>query len=177
MLSWKQFKQDLLYSFLTDDYEAEAAKRLLERKQGSRESIRDFAYHYRALCLRGKKEMKEKEIVQAILRNCNPRLASLLRDTVKEVSELVRIGTQIERDFEEEAKKYWSQVNADTHKWKSPSERDPHSKPNPSLTRILQPISTLSNSKILPLPLLIRGRYFQAMVDTGSSLTLIQEAR
>ncbi len=112
--------------------------------------------------------MKEKEIVQAILRNCNPRLASLLRDTVKEVSELVRIGTQIERDFE--AKKYWSQVNADTQKWKSPSERDPHSKPNPSLTRILQPISTLSNSKILPLPLLIRGRYFQAMVNTGNML-------
>ncbi len=175
MLTWKQFKHDFLYSFLTDDYETEAAKRLLERKQGSRESIRDFAYHYRVLCLRWKKEMKEKEIVQAILRNCNPRLASLLRGTVKEVSELVRIGTQIERDFEE-AKKYWSQVNADTQKWKLPSEREPHSKPNPSSTHILQPISTLSNSKILPLPLLIRGRYFQAMVDTGNSLTLIQES-
>lgn len=115
VLTWKQIKQDFLHAFLTDDYEAEAAKRLLERKQGSRESIRDFAYHYRALCLRWKK------IVQAILRNCNPRLASLLRGTVKEVSELVRIGTQIERDFEE-AKKYWSQVNADTQKRKSPSE-------------------------------------------------------
>lgn len=99
IFTWDQFKQDFLHSFLTDDYEAESAKRLLERKQGPKKPIRDFAYHYRALCLRWKKEMSEKKIVQSILRNCNPRLASLLRGTVKEVSELVRVGTQIERDF------------------------------------------------------------------------------
>lgn len=98
IFTWDQFKQHFLHAFLTDDYEAESAKRLLERKQGLKEPIRDFAYHYRALCLRWK-EMSEKEIVQSILRNCNPRLASLLRGTVKEVSELVRVGMQIERDF------------------------------------------------------------------------------
>lgn len=115
IFTWSQFKKTFLQAFLNDDYEAEAAKRLLERKQGPKESIRDFGYHYQALCLRWKKEMTEKEIVQSILRNCNPRLASLLRGTVKEVGELVRIGTQIERDLEE-AKKYWSQANADIQK-------------------------------------------------------------
>lgn len=86
---------------LNDDYEAEAERRLLERKQGAKESIRDFAFHYRSLCLRWKKDMSEREMVQAILRNCNPRLASLLRGTVRDISELVSIGTQIEKDFEE----------------------------------------------------------------------------
>jgi len=48
----EQLKQEFLHAFLTDDYEADATKRLLERKQRSGESILDFAYHYRALCLR-----------------------------------------------------------------------------------------------------------------------------
>lgn len=48
--------------------------------------------------------MSEKDIVLAILRNCNPRLGSLLRGTVTNVGELVRIGTQIERDFDEAKK-------------------------------------------------------------------------
>lgn len=175
--TWNQFKQTFLQAFLNDDYETEAAKRLLERKQGPKESIRDFAYHYRALCLRWKKEMTEKEIVQSILRNCNPRLASLLRGTVKEVGELVRIGTQIERDLEE-AKKYWSQANADIQKWKTQTERDIHTKSNPSNTRVIQPVHTPAqiNLKMVTLPMVIRGRYFQAMIDTGSSLTLMQES-
>lgn len=42
MITWEQFKQEFLNAFLTDDYEAEATKRLLERKQGSGESIRDL---------------------------------------------------------------------------------------------------------------------------------------
>ncbi|XP_052475878.1 uncharacterized protein LOC128031594 [Carassius gibelio] len=124
VLTWNQFKEIFLRSFLNDDYEAEAERRLLERKQGSKESIRDFAFHYRALCLRWKKDMPEREMVQAILRNCNPRLASLLRGTVRDVSELVRIGTQIEKDFEE-SKRYWSQANSELQKKKTPNDRDP----------------------------------------------------
>jgi len=177
VFTWSQFKQTFLQAFLNDDYETEAAKRLLERKQSPKESIHDFSYHYRALCLRWKKEMTEKEIVQSILRNCNPRLASLLRGTVKEVGELVRIGTQIERDLEE-AKKYWSQANADVQKRKIQTDRDIHTKSNPSNTRVIQPIHTTAqiNLKMGTLPMLIRGRYFQAMIDTGSSLTLMQES-
>ncbi len=110
--SWGQFKDIFLRSFLSEDYEDVASRRLVERKQGAKESIRDFAFHYRALCLRWRKNMSEKDIVLAILRNCNPRLASLLRGTITNVGELVRIGTQIERDFDE-AKKYWNQVNSE----------------------------------------------------------------
>lgn len=106
IFTWDQFKQDFLHAFLTDDCEAEAAKRLLERKQGPKESICDFAYHYCALCLRRKKEMSENEIVQSILRNCNPRLGILLRGSVKEVSEF-------ERDLEG-PKKYWRLQCRDT---------------------------------------------------------------
>lgn len=80
--TWEQFKGVFLRSFLNEDYENETARRLLERKQGAQETIQDFAFHYRALCLKWKKDMSEKEILQSILRNCNPRLASLLRGTV-----------------------------------------------------------------------------------------------
>lgn len=97
--TWQQFKDVFLCSFLSEDYKDETARRLIERKQGAQESLRDFAFHYRALCLRWKQDMPEREILQAILRNCNPRLASLLRGSVQNVAELVRIGTQIERDF------------------------------------------------------------------------------
>ncbi len=110
--TWEHFKKVFLRSFLNEDYEDETARRLLERKQGAQESIRDFAFHYRALCLKWKKDMLEKEILQSILRNCNPRLASLLRGTVRDVGELVRIGTQVEKDLEE-SKRYWNNVNAE----------------------------------------------------------------
>lgn len=100
MANWKQFKQRFLHSFLSEDYKDVAARKLLKRKQGVKESFRDFAFQYRALCLRWKKDMSKREVVQAILRNCNLRLTSLLRGTVKDVGELVRIRTQIERDFE-----------------------------------------------------------------------------
>lgn len=177
VLTWQQFKAIFLRSFLNDDYEAEAERRLLERKQGAKESIRDFAFHYRALCLRWKKDMSEREMVQAILRNCNPRLASLLRGTVRDVSELVRIGTQIERDFEE-SKRYWSHANSEMQKKGSPSEKDTIHRSTHANTRVVQSVSFPSQSelKMVTLPILLRGRYFQAMVDTGSTLSLIQES-
>ncbi len=89
----------------------------------------------------------------------------------------MRVGTQIESDFEE-AKRYWSQNNAEMQKYRNQTDRDTHPKANTSHTRILQSASNtnLSNLKILTLPMLIRGRYFQAMIDTGSSLTLLQKS-
>ncbi len=50
--NWRQFKESFLHSFLSEDSDDVAARKLLERKQGAKESIRDFAFHYRALCLR-----------------------------------------------------------------------------------------------------------------------------
>lgn len=175
--SWSQFKRVFLHSFLSEDYEDVAARRLLERKQGAKESIRDFAFHYRALCMRWKRKMSEKEVVQAILRNCNPRLASLMRGTARDVGELVRIGTQIERDFDE-SKRYWSQINVEEQKKKSQSSREAQRKPLIANTRIVQSMHKSANLdiKTVSIPIVLRDRYFVAMVDTGSTLSLIQES-
>ncbi len=81
--------------------------------------------------------MPEREIVLAILRNCNPRLASLLRGTVREVDDLVRIGTQIERDFDE-SRRYWSQISVETQKRKANSSREAVPKSSPANTRVIQ---------------------------------------
>lgn len=80
----------------------------------------------------------------------------MLRGTVKEVSELVRVGTQIERDFEE-AKRYWNQANTEMQKRKNQTERDTHHKSNPSHARILHsiPNANMLNLKFLVLPMLI----------------------
>lgn len=111
--------------------------------------------------------MMKKDIVLAILRNCNPRLASLLRGSVTNVGELVRIGTQIECDFDE-AKKYRSQVNSEEQKKKH----------TPTSTRVVQSIEMQQQTvtKTVNIPIILRDRFFSAMVDTGSSLSLIQES-
>lgn len=86
-------------SFLPDDHEVEAERRIQERKQGIDEDIRTFAFQYRALCLRLKPTMTEKEILEATMRNCNPRLASILRGTATTFDYLVRTGTLVEWVF------------------------------------------------------------------------------
>lgn len=170
---WKQFKELFLQSFLSEDYEEVAIRKLMERRQGARESFRDFAFHYRALCLRWKKGMSEREVVQSILRNCNPRLASLLRGNIKDVGELVRVGTQIERDFGE-SKKYWSQVNVDEQKKKNFSAHEAHRKPATANTRVVQTCQRDIRNLIIPITL--QDIHVAAMVDTGSTLSLIQKA-
>ncbi|KAL6488250.1 hypothetical protein MHYP_G00019910 [Metynnis hypsauchen] len=54
----------------------------------------------------------EKDLLQAIMRNCNPRLASILRGTFKTVDELVRVGTLVEQDLSA-IRGYWSQAHTD----------------------------------------------------------------
>ncbi len=175
--TWEHFKKVFLRSFLNEDYEDETARRLLERKQGAQESIRDFAFHYRALCLKWKKDMLEKEILQSILRNCNPRLASLLRGTVRDVGELVRIGTQVEKDLEE-SKRYWNNVNAEAQRKKLQPNRETVPKPPHANTRVMQSVQStpIQDPNMITLPILLRNRYLQAVIDTGSTLSLIQES-
>ncbi len=170
--TWQRFKEIFLRSFLSEDYEEEAARRLFERKQGTKESIRDFAYHYRALCLRRNKDMSEREIVHAILRNCNPRLASLLRGTVRVVDDLVRFGTQIEKDFEE-SRRYWSQVNSETQQRRANVSREVVPRSSLANTRTMQSTKSVVQPEMITLPIILRGRYLKAMIDTGSTLSLI----
>ncbi|KAL7840502.1 hypothetical protein AOLI_G00258250 [Acnodon oligacanthus] len=120
--TWAQFKGIFLRSFLSEDYEAEVERRLRDRQQGPQENIRDFAFQYRALCLCWREGMSEKDLLQAILRNCNPQLASILQGTVKTVDELVRVGTLVERDLSA-IRGYWSQAQTDTMGSKSPASK------------------------------------------------------
>lgn len=105
--------------------------------------------------------MPEREILQAILRNCNPRLTSLLRGSVQNVAELVRIGTQIERDFGE-AKRYWSNVNTDSQKKKVQSNKDSCLKPSLANTRVVHGVQQPAQPqlKMVTLPILLRNRFF-----------------
>jgi len=138
------------------------------------ESIRTFAYQYRALCLRLKPAITEREILQATLCNCNPRIASILRGTATTVDELVRVGTLIERDISEE-RAFWRQRHqettpkpAETNKFTSGRQSNPH-------------IALFSENggkslTTLTLPITIKGHQYQAILDTGSTYSLVQES-
>lgn len=120
--------------------------------------------------------MSERDIVQSILRNCNPRLASLLRGAVKDAAELLRTGAQIRRDFEE-SKRYWSQDNTDQNK-KVQSARCLQVGPCHTRTRIVQPShnSAITGVKTVTIPIILQDQYCTAMVDTGSTLSLIKKS-
>ncbi|XP_067281116.1 hyaluronan mediated motility receptor-like [Pseudorasbora parva] len=89
-------------AFLAEDYKDELAERVRTKKQGENESIRDFAYSYRALCTRWNPELTELDIVKLIVKHIKPYLASQLRGRVNDVDELVRLGHQLERDHDQQ---------------------------------------------------------------------------
>ncbi len=109
VFTWTEFKAVFLSAFLTEDYEDELAKRVRTRTQGENEPIRDFAFCYRALCKRWKSNLTESEIVKMILKNIKPHLASKLRSRVFTVEELVKLGHQLEKDYEQQ-KRYESSL-------------------------------------------------------------------
>lgn len=89
----------------------ETERKIRKRKQTVDENIRSFVYQYRALCLRLKPAMTEREILQAILRNGNPCIASILRGTVSMKKEQGHVGTLVERDLNGD-KVFWRQRQA-----------------------------------------------------------------
>lgn len=97
--TWGEFESAFLSAFLSEDYEDELADRIRIRTQGEKESIRDFAFSYRALCKRWKPSLTESEMVKMILKNIKPYLASQLRSRVSTVEELVKLGHQLEKDY------------------------------------------------------------------------------
>lgn len=109
--------------------------------------------------------MTEKEMIQAILRNCKPRLASLFRVNLQ----LVRVGTQVERDISE-SNMYWNMMNADEQRKKGMSQESQRKK-HPSHTRVVQNVkgNVQHNSGNLTIPLNIQGKLIAALIDTGST--------
>jgi len=59
--TWQEFEAKFLAAFLSEDYEDELAERVRTHVQQEGESIRDFAYRYRALCKRWKPQIDERE--------------------------------------------------------------------------------------------------------------------
>lgn len=81
-----------LSAFLSEEYVDELEERIRTRVQEDGESIRDFAYMYHALCRRWKTDMPEEKVIQLILKNIHPHLASQLRSSmVKTVDTLADI--------------------------------------------------------------------------------------
>ncbi|XP_031659398.1 uncharacterized protein LOC109869615 [Oncorhynchus kisutch] len=95
VLTWEEFQK----IFLSEDYGDELAERVRNRVQGEAEPIRDFAFSYRVLCRRWKADITEQEMVKLLLKNMVPRLARQLRERVQNVDDLVRLGTQFEKDW------------------------------------------------------------------------------
>lgn len=100
--TWNEFETAFRSAFLSEDYEDELAERVRTRTQGESEAIRDFAFTYRALCKRWKSSLTEAEIVKMVLKNVKPHLASQLRSRVSTVEDLVKLGHQLEKDYEQQ---------------------------------------------------------------------------
>lgn len=90
-------------------------------------------------------------------------MASLLRGSEQNVAELVRIGTQIERDFGE-ARRYWSNVNTDSQKKKVQPNKDSGPKSSLANTRVVQCVQqpVQPQFKMITLPILLRNRFFSS---------------
>lgn len=224
--AWSAFERSFLSAFLSENYEDELAERVRTRVQRENESIRDFAYMYRALCKRWKPAIQEEEVIKLILKNINPQLASQLRSNgVKTVDGLVRLGQQLERDKENQ-RQYEQKIQSapqprlpnpaqslpSTSKppqpycWRCKGSHAPascsqmtssHKKPYKSsppqpgssaadtqaavsvghdnLTDDSLPSGTLSVPLQLTVPLKIESWKGPAMLDTGSSYTLLNE--
>lgn len=117
--TWSHFKSSFLRAFLSTDFVTEIEDRVRDRVQAPGESIRDFAYDFRALCMRWRPDMPEREFVRRILNNSNPKLAACLRGSVKTVEELVSVGSMVEKDWSGQ-KQYWAKQNS---KFPSTSEK------------------------------------------------------
>ncbi|XP_051980590.1 uncharacterized protein LOC127641718 [Xyrauchen texanus] len=159
---WQSFKNAFMSAFLPEDYLTEVEDKL-----------RDFAYDYRALCLKWKPAITEEEMVSRILNNINPRVAGCLRGTVKSVEQLVKVGSMVEKDWMG-SKDYWQKVgnlNGKDKVNKKPPERNA-SKGLAGLS-MAQPHPMTS---LLVVPITIKGQEVKAVLDTGSTYTLIQES-
>ena len=171
---WVSFKNAFMSAFLPSDYMTEVEERLRSMVQKPEQCLRDFAYDYRALCLKWKRDMPEDEMVRRILSNINPKVAGCLRGTVTTVTQLVKVGSMVEKDFSG-SQDYWQRVKASTDK-QGKKEKKPSQKTVAELSVVQHQGYKKKEPKLLVVPVTIKGIPVEAVVDTGSSFTLIKES-
>uniref|UniRef100_A0A3P9MP57 Gypsy retrotransposon integrase-like protein 1 n=1 Tax=Oryzias latipes TaxID=8090 RepID=A0A3P9MP57_ORYLA len=171
---WTSFKNAFMAAFLPADYLTEVEEKMRTTVQKPDQCLRDFAYDYRALCLKWKRDMSEEEVVRRILNNINPKVAGCLRGTVSTVAQLVKIGAMVEKDCTG-AKDYWQRVHANSDRFpKKPPDRKANQKGTVGVTVV--PQHTIREPNLLMIPVSIRGMQVEAVVDTGSTFTLMRES-
>nr|WPK86750.1 NLR_family_CARD_domain-containing_3-like protein isoform_X2 [Sebastes schlegelii] len=98
--SWEEFQRAFLSSFLPEDYVDVLEEQIRTRVQGRNESLRDFVFSFRALIKHWHSLATDDEILKRILKAMNPFLACQLRGRVTSIDEMIRIGSLIEVDYE-----------------------------------------------------------------------------
>ncbi len=113
--------------------------------------------------------MPEDEVVRRILNACNPRLASRIWGIVRTVEQLVKVVSLIERDWSN-TKEYWSRVqqaNSADRSTKKVKRKGPDRNNGADIAVMA------SNPNLLVVPVEIRGVEGDAVVDSGSTFTLM----
>ncbi len=173
---WGSFKNAFMSAFLLSDYMCEVKEKLRAMVQKPEQCLRDFAYDYRALCLKWKPDMPEDEMVRRILNNINPKVAGCLRGTVTTVAQLVKVGSMVERDCSG-AKEYWQKVHAHMDKaGRRGADKKRSQRTIAELNVVQRREKERKEHNLLLVPITIRGSQGVAVVDTGSSFTLMRES-
>ncbi|XP_051787189.1 uncharacterized protein LOC127529004 [Erpetoichthys calabaricus] len=166
--TWAEFRAAFLKAFLSDEYQVLLEEKLRTFVQKPSQSLRDFVFEFRALCLKWRSDMREEEILRRVLDACDPRVAATLRGVVKSVDELVKVGSRVEKD--------WAAIGISGSR-KGPTSRDvPCPKPRGKASVDPRADLTLVQATLplLVLPIQVRGVTGEAVVDTGSTYTLMK---